>query len=184
MLERTLRFAFVAGFGVGGCGGSDPPSDETSTSSAGQESADGSSGADDGSTAPATKGADDSETTVGQTEGTSSADEDSTTDADGTSSSDSGGQAAPTWNSFAMAFFEAYCWECHGPGDTLRDYSVLTEVMEEANAIRCGTAPLSDPPMGCEGEPPAEQFPVGSNVPSADERSTLVEWIDAGLPED
>jgi len=92
--------------------------------------------------------------------------------------------AGPTWNNFGEAFFESYCWECHGAGDKLRDYTMLTAVMAESASIRCGTAPASAPADNCGGMPPAGQFPIGANVPTDEERATLVAWIDAGLPED
>jgi len=119
------------------------------------------------------------ESTEGSTGSTSSS-------LDGTSdsgSSESTGSAATTWENFAEGFFETYCWECHGPGDALRDYSVLAEVMTEANSIRCGTAPVGSMLEGCAGEPPAGQFPIGTNLPADEERAMLVEWIEAGLPE-
>lgn len=104
-------------------------------------------------------------------------------DSGGSDSSGGTGAAAPTWDNFANEFFETYCWECHGPGDALRDYSVLAMVMAESNSIRCGTAPTRLKLEGCEGEPSAEQFPVGANLPGDDQRTRLVEWIDAGMPE-
>jgi hypothetical protein len=101
----------------------------------------------------------------------------------GDSSGGTTGAAGVTWGNFAEGFFETYCWECHGAGDPLRDYTAIAGVMVEANTIRCGTASPSAPPTGCEGEPPAGQFPIGATVPTDDERAMLVEWIDAGLPE-
>jgi hypothetical protein len=57
-----------------------------------------------------------------------------------------------------MGFFETYCWECHGAGDPLRDYTLLSAVMAESVSIRCGVTPnaLSD----CTGFPPPAQFPI------------------------
>ncbi len=99
------------------------------------------------------------------------------------SSGGSTGEAGVTWTNFAEGFFESYCWECHGAGDPLRDYTTIAGVMVEANAIRCGTAPVGAMLAGCEGEPPESQFPVGDAIPTDDERAMLVEWIDAGLPQ-
>jgi len=120
------------------------------------------------------------------TEGATASMSSSSSSLDGTSdsgSSEGTGAAAPTWENFAEGFLETYCWECHGPGDALRDYSVLAEVMAEASSIRCGTAPVGSMLDGCAGEPPAGQFPIGTNLPSDEERAILVQWIEAGLPE-
>jgi hypothetical protein len=76
----------------------------------------------------------------------------------------------PTWTNFAQSFFEVYCHACHGPGDALRDYSLLAEVQAEATAIRAGVD--------------SGQFPIGTGPkPSRDERDRLILWIDGGLPE-
>nr|MCH9684350.1 hypothetical protein [Deltaproteobacteria bacterium] len=143
------------------------------------------------STAAATTGGELTSTGPGEatstgTDPSTGADPDTgTTAADSTGAESSGtGAAAPTWNNFAMGFMETYCWECHGPGDPLRDYSELAMVMAEANGIRCGTAAVGSMLEGCQGKAPAGQFPVGNGaVPSDEERTMLVEWIDAGLPE-
>ena len=99
------------------------------------------------------------------------------------SGSGSTGAAGVTWSNFAEGFFESYCWECHGAGDPQRDYTTIAGIMVESNTIRCGTAPVGAMLMGCAGEPPESQFPVGQATPTDDERAMLVEWIDAGLPE-
>lgn len=79
-------------------------------------------------------------------------------------------RAAPTWDGFAREFFESYCWACHGPGDTTRDFSLLEEVRTEADTIKAGVA--------------AGTFPIGDGPrPSQLERDELVEWIDLGAPE-
>lgn len=96
--------------------------------------------------------------------------------------SSSTGAGADTWLSFANGFFTTYCHACHGPGDQLRDYSLLTEVMGESAKIRCGTAVTR--PADCNGAPGPKQFPIGNGPkPSDAERDRLVAWIDAGLPE-
>lgn len=128
--------------------------------------------------------------TSSSTDGSSSGSVDSSSSSGApstTSGSDSSGTtsaAAVTWENFGAAFFEAYCWECHGAGDAEgRDYTTLAGVMAEANPIRCGTGPASAPPSGCDGKAPPEQFPIGNNLPTEAERIMLVEWIDAGAPE-
>ena len=84
------------------------------------------------------------------------------------------------WSTFAADFFEVYCHECHGPGDSLRDYSLLTTVTSERDKIRCGVSPSSL--SGCTIS--ARQFPVGSGPkPTDEDRMRLVEWLDSGAPE-
>jgi hypothetical protein len=93
-------------------------------------------------------------------------------------------QVGPTWTSFAANFLETYCHECHGPGDNLRDFSLLDMVRSEAAAIRCGVAPASAQLADCQGLPAAEQFPIGGGPkPTEQERAMLVQWIDDGAPE-
>ncbi|HZO13469.1 MAG TPA: hypothetical protein VFB62_09420 [Polyangiaceae bacterium] len=91
-----------------------------------------------------------------------------------------------TWSNYAYGFFETYCFECHGPGDQLRDYSMFQAVQAESATIRCGVAPtlLS----GCDGSPAPNQFPISNATnsnqkPNAAERDRLVAWIDAGMPQ-
>jgi hypothetical protein len=92
------------------------------------------------------------------------------------------GEAAPTWDGFAEPFFAAYCHECHGPGDPLRDFSQLAMVRAEAEVIRCGVAARTQD--GCAGSVPARQFPIGDGpLPSDAERDRIVAWIDDGAPE-
>ena len=157
--------------------GDDSSGDSTTAASA----SDGSGSTTD---VPATDStAADGDSTAAATTSTGAADSGSGGSDSGSGSSGDTGAAAPTWDNFASEFMETYCWECHGPGDTLRDYSVLAMVMAESNSIRCGTAPVRLKLKGCEGEPSAEQFPVGANLPGDDQRTRLVEWIDAGMPE-
>lgn len=86
-------------------------------------------------------------------------------------------QVADTWTSFASGFIETYCHDCHGPGDALRDYSLLSSVQDERAKIRCGVSP--DSLEGCSIS--ARQFPIGSGPkPEDDERRRLVQWIDNG----
>ena len=81
-----------------------------------------------------------------------------------------GDAAAPTWTSFARGFFETYCFECHGPGDALRDFSLLEMVRAEATTIRAGIE--------------SGQFPIGDGpFPTSEERARLIAWIDSGTPE-
>ena len=85
-----------------------------------------------------------------------------------------------TWTSFASGFFESYCQECHGPGDSLRDYSLLPTVHSETAKIRCGVS--ADSLTGC--TIPARQFPIGAGpTPTDDERMRLVKWIEDGARE-
>ena len=69
-----------------------------------------------------------------------------------------------------VAYFEKHirpvlvehCYECHGPGDALRDYSELTMVQAESARIRSGID--------------SEQFPIGTGPkPSRAERDRLIE---------
>ncbi len=88
---------------------------------------------------------------------------------------------ADTWTTFAAGFIETYCFACHGPGDNLRDYSLLPTVQSEMVKIRCGVSAVTL--ADCAGQPPARQFPVGSGAkPSDADRLRLVEWIDNGAP--
>ena len=96
-----------------------------------------------------------------------------------------GGQlTGDTWNNFAMAFFDTECVECHTAGDPEgRDYTLYAEVVQEAATIRCGVTPMALP--DCMGFPPPNQFPIppDSNPPTPEDRQRIVDWIDAGLPE-
>ncbi len=80
------------------------------------------------------------------------------------------GSGAVTWDGFARGFFETYCWACHGPGDAVRDFSLLEEVRAEAETIAAGVGDGT--------------FPIGDGPkPTQLERERLVEWIDLGTPE-
>jgi len=88
--------------------------------------------------------------------------------------------AALTWTSFASGFSSTYCAECHGAGDPLRDLTVLAMVRAEQDKIRCGVSAIALD--GC--AIPPEQFPIGVGpLPSTDERTTFVRWIDEGALE-
>lgn len=98
----------------------------------------------------------------------------------------SGGGGADTWTSYAKGFFETYCWECHGPGDTKRDYSLYSVVVQEKDPIACGVATTKL--ASCGSFPPPKQFPIdnagASNPkPSDAERERLIAWLEAGAPE-
>lgn len=95
---------------------------------------------------------------------------------------DGGPDAGPadTFENFAMEFMTAYCIECHGAGDALRDYTTIEAIRADMVNMRCGVSaePLDD----CSGSPPPRQFPIGSGPsPSDEERGRLVAWIEAGL---
>ena len=94
-----------------------------------------------------------------------------------------------TWTNFASDFMTTYCVNCHD-GMTPRpttDFSIYQTVSLATRLvnIKCGTAPQANPANGCgAGTPPPEQFPVGGGpFPSDEERQTIVDWIDAGMPE-
>ncbi|MBL4633849.1 MAG: hypothetical protein JKY56_08245 [Kofleriaceae bacterium] len=85
-----------------------------------------------------------------------------------------------TWSSFAAEFLNTYCGECHGAGDTLRDYTLLPSVQSEMAKIRCGVSATSL--SGC--AIPAGQFPIGNGAKPTDlDRQRLVDWIENGSPE-
>ncbi len=86
-------------------------------------------------------------------------------------------QSADTWESFALGFFTSYCHECHGPGDSLRDYALLDTVRGEESKIQCGVATVILD--GCSISP--RMFPIGNGaMPTDAERTRLVQWIEAG----
>lgn len=98
--------------------------------------------------------------------------------ADAASTSDA--SPALSWTSFGDDFFTRYCHDCHGAGDTLRDYSQLSMVRAEMDKIRCGVSAVSL--SGC--SIPARQFPIGTGpMPTDAERGSLVQWIDEGAIE-
>jgi hypothetical protein len=102
---------------------------------------------------------------------------------DSGSSADSGSTGtADTWASFASGFFQSYCVECHGAGNTSRDYTLYEQVVRDAELIQCGVA--VEKQDGCGDWPPPQQFPIGTGAkPSDDERRRLVEWIGQGAAE-
>jgi hypothetical protein len=90
---------------------------------------------------------------------------------------------APTWSNFAQGFFATYCVQCHGPGNTKRDYSQYSQVSRDAATIACGVNPGPDPLQNCAAFPPPRQFPIGTGpFPSDDDRRRILDWIAAGLP--
>ncbi len=87
---------------------------------------------------------------------------------------------ATTWTNFSANFFSTYCFACHGPGDSLRDYSQLAAVRAEQGKIRCGVSPEAI--QGCSIS--SKQFPIGNGLkPSDEERAQLVRWLDDGTVE-
>ena len=174
MQRLTLSVVLVLATACG-----DDSSEDTTTTAGGSTT-------HDHATSSSSGGGEGEESTAAATSTTSATGSSSDTlDGDSTAgaSSEETGAAAPTWDGFAESFFESYCWECHGAGDALRDYTMLSVVESEAATIRCGTAPAGSMLDNCAGEPPAGQFPVGANLPTDEERQMLVDWIDAGLPE-
>ena len=103
-------------------------------------------------------------------------------DSDNSAEPDAAGEVidaavSDTWDSFASAFFQVYCHECHGPGDSQRDYSLLETIRSEESKIRCGVSAVAI--GGC--TIPARQFPIGSGAtPTDEERRRLVQWIEDG----
>jgi hypothetical protein len=107
----------------------------------------------------------------------------------GTTSGGSGG--GDTWSNWASPnFFQLYCIGCHTPGGEGDpsgglDFSTYQDVSTNAALIRCGVAVSQDPSWNCgQDSIVAEQFPIGDGAkPTSTERTRLVAWIDAGLPE-
>lgn len=96
------------------------------------------------------------------------------------------GATGDTWGNFAQDFFATYCIECHGAGDTQRDYSTMDDVIRDQEEIACGVAPTKL--TGCASFPPPSQFPIDNATktnpkPDTATRERLVAWIQAGLPE-
>lgn len=177
----SFGLVLALGAACGGDDAEDPAAGTTSGNPTSSTSSEPTTG-----TSSTTAEASSSSSTASETSGTTDAADSSSSTGDTSGESDSSTTAAagPTWENFGVTFFESYCWECHGAGDEQgRDYSTLAGVMAELTPIRCGTGPASDPPSECEGEPPAEQFPIGDTLPTEAERIMLVEWIDAGAPE-
>jgi hypothetical protein len=106
-------------------------------------------------------------------------------DAGSVGAGDGGGGGAATgdtWSTFAQTFFDSYCVECHGADSATRDYTLLDQVIRDADEIRCGVA--VDKIDGCPDFPPPQQFPIGNGaMPSDEERDRLVAWIEAGTAE-
>lgn len=89
---------------------------------------------------------------------------------------------ADTWATFAEGWFDTYCVNCHGVGNTRRDYTTLADVQRDADRIRCGVTPTALPECDGSGLRP-RQFPVGTGPrPSDAERTRLLEWLAAGAP--
>jgi hypothetical protein len=93
-----------------------------------------------------------------------------------------------TWSSYAQGFFAMYCVECHAAGNATRDYSTLTDIVRDQAQIRCGVAASQDPTWNCPAFPPAKQFPISNATtsnpkPTDAERTRIVAWIGAGLPQ-
>ena len=83
-----------------------------------------------------------------------------------------------TWETFAQEFFATYCVECHSGGR--RDYRTIEDVRRDMQGVRCGVGPVAQD--DCAGAPSPSQFPIGSGPrPSDEDRTRLVEWIEAGL---
>jgi hypothetical protein len=105
----------------------------------------------------------------------------------GTAAGGSAGTAAgDTWGNFAEGFFATYCIECHGAGDTQRDYSTIDDVIRDKDGIACGVSATKLD--GCASFPPPGQFPIDNAQhdnpkPDTATRARLVAWIQAGLPE-
>jgi hypothetical protein len=86
---------------------------------------------------------------------------------------------APTWENFALPFFESYCVGCHA---AFRNYTTRDHVSRDAYFIRCGVSP--EPLVFCPPDTPlARQYPYGDGpFPEDRERQRLVEWFDDGMP--
>ena len=101
------------------------------------------------------------------------------------------------WDGWAGEFFtqycvlchnpNAYCTECHAPGDPRTPYfTEQAPVVAHAAMIQCGVAVTQDPDWDC-GTIVPEQFPALASpptnpFPSDEDRERLVGWIDAGCP--
>lgn len=97
-----------------------------------------------------------------------------------------GAGSGDTYANFAKGFFDMYCVSCHGPTttDQARDFSTMTDITRDHAMIRCGVATKSL--SGCSAYPNISptQFPIGSGPKPTDaERTRLVAWIDAGMPQ-
>jgi len=87
----------------------------------------------------------------------------------------------PTWHSAARTIVEAKCASCHQPGD-IGPFSLTTydEVLAFETAVRMSIEDGSMPPWQ-----PSEACTeyIGNIDLTAEERQTLLEWLDAGAPE-
>jgi hypothetical protein len=113
---------------------------------------------------------------------------------------DGGSGTTDTWCNYASGFFQTYCISCHYPGGegnpsgTSLDFNLYSDVSTNSATIRCGVAPSQDPSWNC--TVPLKQFPLPNTpcmngattscvrqYPTDQERSRLVNWINAGAPE-
>jgi hypothetical protein len=96
------------------------------------------------------------------------------------------GSTADTWENWALpSFFAMYCNQCHpAAGQSMRDFSDYDTVAKNVEHIRCGTAPEAI--EGCDaGHIEPGHLPIGPGpYPTDEERWRLVDWIDAGMPQD
>jgi len=86
---------------------------------------------------------------------------------------------APTWENFALPFFESYCVGCHAD---FRNYTTREHVSRDAYFIRCGVSP--EPLVFCPPDTPlARQYPYGDGpFPAVWQRQRLVDWFDDDMP--
>jgi hypothetical protein len=97
------------------------------------------------------------------------------------------GATGDTWTNYAQDFVQTYCVECHGAGNSSRDYTTIDDVLRDKTEIRCGvaSAKLAD----CTASfPPPKQFPIDNAQktnpkPSDAERDRFVQWLEAGAPQ-
>jgi hypothetical protein len=89
---------------------------------------------------------------------------------------------APTYASFAQAFFAQYCVSCHPSASSTRDFTMYSVIKMNSHNIACGVSPTAL--SGCSGNPAPGQFPIGNGpLPTDAERNELVQWIQNGLPQ-
>jgi hypothetical protein len=90
-----------------------------------------------------------------------------------------------TWANFAEGFFATYCVSCHDGTQSgiVGDFRKSADVTQHKDDIRCGVA--TTVVQGCEQSKwPPKQFPVGTGPkPTDHERTRLVAWIEAGVPQ-
>ena len=138
-------------------------------------------GCNGGTTTTASTGSGGATSTTGKTTGATTAQ--ATTSA--TTNASTGTGTTDTWTNFAQAFYAKYCVECHAAGNPNRDYTTLAGVMKDAALDRCGVSTKAE--TGCTGSPAPKQFPINDATssnpkPTDAERTRVVAWIDAGLP--